>query len=210
MAFFVLFGSMACRPAVQTAGTGPRPENPSAQAPLQPIPIAAQPVVNRGNDPLSEPVCRLQHPLRKGTWTTVPGGQFKASRSYAGGHSGLDFAPYRSSEKIFATAVGRVFLDPKTGEPYGNRLSIEHPPCDAQYSFVSFFAHNSRNLAAVGAIVRKGELIAYTGNTGSASRGEHLHFDLENRRRSPTLKTGTSDTDGYFVNPISFMSGYPE
>jgi murein DD-endopeptidase MepM/ murein hydrolase activator NlpD len=122
----------------------------------------------------------------------------------------VDFAPTSSGEKIFATANGKVYLDPATGEAYGNRFSIEHPPCSGEYSFVSFFAHNSRNLAAIGAIVQKGELVAYTGNTGSASRGEHLHYDLANRLKSPSTKTGGGDSDGYFVNPAKFLNGYPQ
>jgi hypothetical protein len=81
---------------------------------------------------------------------------------------------------------------------------------DNSYSFVSFFAHNSRNIAAIGSIVPKGELIAFTGNTGSASRGEHLHYDLANRLKSPSTKTGSGDSDGYFVNPAKFMNGYPQ
>jgi murein DD-endopeptidase MepM/ murein hydrolase activator NlpD len=209
---FALLVVFACKRKIDTSGPGLQPKKPIAQGPLEPVPITeeAKPVKQSLDNGMGAPVCELQYPLKKGTWITVEGGKFRASRSYAGGHSGVDFAPTSSGEKIFATANGKVFLDPETGEAYGNRLSIEHPPCASEYSFVSFFAHNSRNLAAVGSIVPKGELIAYTGNTGSASRGEHLHFDLANRLKSPSAKTGSGDSDGYFVNPQKFMNGYPQ
>jgi murein DD-endopeptidase MepM/ murein hydrolase activator NlpD len=204
---------LACKPKIDTSAPGLQPKKqPVAQGPLAPAPVveAAKSEKQTTNDGLAAPVCELQYPLKKGTWITVAGGKFRASRSYAGGHSGVDFAPNNSGEKIFATANGKVFLDPETGEAYGNRLSIEHPPCDNSYSFVSFFAHNSRNIAAIGSIVPKGELIAYTGNTGSASRGEHLHFDLANRSKNLSARTGSGDSDGYFVNPEKFMNGYPQ
>lgn len=155
-------------------------------------------------------VCKLQYPLRQGTWSTIDGGRFRARRSYAGGHSGHDFAPFKYHESIFAAAAGEVFKDPNTGEPYGNRMSIAHAPCDERFAFKTFYAHNSRNVAAYGAQVEKGELIAYTGNTGSASRGEHLHFDLENHRKDPSSRTGSGRNDGFFVNPIDFLVGYPK
>jgi murein DD-endopeptidase MepM/ murein hydrolase activator NlpD len=204
---------LACKPKIDTSAPGLQPKKqPIAQGPLAPAPVveAAKPEKQTVNDGLAAPVCELQYPLKKGTWITVEGGKFRASRSYAGGHSGVDFAPTNSGEKIFATANGKVFLDPATGEAYGNRFSIEHPPCSSEYSFISFFAHNSRNIAAVGSIVQKGELVAYTGNTGSASRGEHLHYDLANNLKSPTTKTGSGDSDGYFVNPQKFMNGHPQ
>lgn len=207
----LVIGAAGCKRKIESSGM--LPNQPPVQGPLQPaagIEQAPQEKQSLDDGGMGAPVCELQYPLKKGTWTTIDGGRFKASRSYAGGHTGVDFAPYKSGEKIFATANGKVFLDPETKGAYGNRFSIEHPPCEGKYAFVSFFAHNSRNLAAVGSIVPKGELIAFTGNTGSASRGEHLHFDLENRRKDPSAKTGSGDSDGYFVNPEKFMDGYPQ
>jgi murein DD-endopeptidase MepM/ murein hydrolase activator NlpD len=210
-AVLALLVVLACKRKIDTSAPGLQPKKqPVAQGPLAPAPIAEEAKPAKQTNDAMGPVCEMQHPLKKGTWITVEGGKFRASRSYAGGHSGVDFAPNNSGEKIFATANGKVFLDPETGEAYGNRLSIEHPPCDNSYSFVSFFAHNSRNIAAIGSIVPKGELIAFTGNTGSASRGEHLHYDLANRLKSPSTKTGSGDSDGYFVNPAKFMNGYPQ
>lgn len=41
-----------------------------------------------------------------------------------------------------------------------------------------YYAHNSKNLVADGALVRAGDLIAQVGNTGDASGGEtHVHFE---------------------------------
>ena len=43
--------------------------------------------------------------------------------------------------------------------------------------FVTRYAHNSENVAKLGAIVKKGELIAKMGSSGR-STGPHVHFEV--------------------------------
>ena len=43
--------------------------------------------------------------------------------------------------------------------------------------FVTRYAHNEKNVAKLGAIVKKGELIANMGSSGR-STGPHVHFEV--------------------------------
>ena len=52
------------------------------------------------------------------------------------------------------------------------------------------YAHNSENLVEVGDEVKKGQVVAYMGETGRAT-GRNLHFEV--------LK------DGRRVNPVNFI-----
>jgi murein DD-endopeptidase MepM/ murein hydrolase activator NlpD len=62
---------------------------------------------------------------------------------------------------IFAGAMGG----------YGNVVMINHG------NITSLYAHNSRNVVKEGQVVKGGQLIAYSGNTGISS-GPHLHFEI--------------------------------
>jgi murein DD-endopeptidase MepM/ murein hydrolase activator NlpD len=155
-----------------------------------------------GGDGSKETVCGIAFPMQKGTWTTVSGGRFGAPRSYAGGHSGHDFAPLGGKHaSIFAVAAGVTF-DVGWHNAYGNRIKIRHSDCNQRFAFVSHFAHNSSNVIAANRLrVVGGQLIAKAGDTGSVSRGVHLHFDLIN------VANGGFE----YVNPLTYMTrGYPE
>jgi murein DD-endopeptidase MepM/ murein hydrolase activator NlpD len=155
-----------------------------------------------GEDGAQENVCGLSFPMQKGTWTTVRGGVFGAPRSYPGGHSGHDFAPLGGKHaSIFAVAAGVTF-DVGWNYSYGNRIKIRHSDCDQRFAFVTHYAHNSTNVMAANRLRVLGrQLIAKAGDTGSASRGVHLHFDLIN----------VANGGFQYVNPLTYMTkGYPE
>jgi len=84
-------------------------------------------------------------------------------------HKGIDIAA-KSGTPIYAVLDGVVvFSGVQSG--YGNVIVIEHP------DFVmTVYAHNDRNLVALGDEVKKGQQIAEVGNTGK-STGPHLHFE---------------------------------
>lgn len=84
-------------------------------------------------------------------------------------HKGIDIAA-KSGTPIYAVLDGVVvFSGVQRG--YGNVIVIEHP------DFVmTVYAHNDRNLVALGDEVKKGQQIAEVGNTGK-STGPHLHFE---------------------------------
>jgi len=74
---------------------------------------------------------------------------------------------------VYATADGIVEyagLHNKSG--YGRLVIIEH-----NYAFRTYFGHLNKIVIKSGQFIRKGDLIAYTGNTGM-SNGPHLHYEI--------------------------------
>lgn len=83
-------------------------------------------------------------------------------------HNGVDFACDYGTP-VHATAAG-VVLAADWDAVYGRRVDIDHGS-----GIVTFYAHNSQLLVEPGDIVEKGEVIAYSGNSGR-STGAHLHY----------------------------------
>jgi len=85
-------------------------------------------------------------------------------------HDGIDIA----------IPTGTPILAPKNGtviasgfcRGYGNFMRLSH---DNYY--ITFYAHLSRPVAAIGETITQGQRIAYSGNTGQ-STGPHLHFGV--------------------------------
>ncbi len=94
------------------------------------------------------------------------GGQF---------HKGIDFDA-RTGDPVMTVADGVVSYSGVRGG-YGNVVEVDHGN-----GYVTRYAHNSRNLARVGDLVRVGDEIAKAGSTGR-STGAHVHFEVwENGR----------------------------
>ena len=94
------------------------------------------------------------------------GGQF---------HKGIDFDA-RTGDPVMTVADGVVSYSGVRGG-YGNVVEVDHGN-----GYVTRYAHNSRNLAKVGDLVRVGDEIAKAGSTGR-STGAHVHFEVwENGR----------------------------
>lgn len=86
-------------------------------------------------------------------------------------HYGLDFeAPL--STPITATANGVVEFVRESNSGYGRLITLRH----AQ-EFRTAYAHLQEALVVPGQIVRKGDVIALSGNTGT-STGPHLHYEI--------------------------------
>lgn len=90
-------------------------------------------------------------------------------------HNGIDIAATEGSI-IRASGAGIVTFSGKNGN-YGNMIIISHG-----YGYRSLYAHNSKNIVKVGDKVKKGDKIAYIGNTGK-STGPHLHFEIHYKGR---------------------------
>ena len=85
-------------------------------------------------------------------------------------HAGVDFAGRQGSD-VIAVASGVVtWSSERSG--YGNMVEINHSD-----GFVTRYAHNESNIADLGAIVKKGALIAKMGSSGR-STGPHVHFEV--------------------------------
>lgn len=98
-------------------------------------------------------------------------------------HEGVDFAG-RPGSDIVAVASGVVtWSGNRSG--YGRLVELDHGN-----GLVTRYAHNKKNLVAVGDKVDKGQVIALMGNSGR-STGTHVHFEV--------LR------DGKAVNPMSYI-----
>ncbi|ANS67017.1 peptidase (secreted protein) [Streptomyces lincolnensis] len=136
---------------------------------------------------------------RKASWVD-PVKQYTLSASFAqsGGmwqstHSGQDFA-VSSGTRVVAAHGGTVAKAGSNGAgdgpAYGNAVVIKHG--NGTYSQ---YAHLSRVDVKVGQIVRTGQRIALSGNTGNSS-GPHLHFEIR-----------TSANYGSAIDPVAFLRG---
>ena len=85
-------------------------------------------------------------------------------------HTGLDF-PAGVGTGIMAAAGGLV-LSREWHPEYGHVLAIDHGN-----GLVTRYAHCSSIEVAVGALVKRGQLVAKVGNSGR-STGSHLHFEV--------------------------------
>jgi len=99
-------------------------------------------------------------------------------------HKGIDFTG-RPHSKVLAMASGVVTWSGWKHE-YGNVVEINHGN-----GYVTRYAHNKKNLVAVGDKVEKGQPIAVMGSTGR-STGAHVHFEV--------LR------DGKIVNPVKYVA----
>jgi murein DD-endopeptidase MepM/ murein hydrolase activator NlpD len=104
-----------------------------------------------------------------------------------GMHEGIDLAgPVGMA--VYATGNGRVSIaryDYST-YGYGNVVEIDHG-----FGYKTRYAHLSIIKVTLGEEVKRGQLIAFSGNTGK-STGPHLHYEVRYKERP--------------VNPINFFS----
>lgn len=85
-------------------------------------------------------------------------------------HRGLDFAVPEGSP-VRATADGIVSLA-SSGASLGKFVTLRHA-----YGFSTLYAHLSQSMVKAGQVLRKGDVLGLSGNTG-LSTGAHLHYEL--------------------------------
>jgi murein DD-endopeptidase MepM/ murein hydrolase activator NlpD len=127
-------------------------------------------------------------PVRKYTLTATfdqAGGMWQAK------HSGQDFA-VPTGTKVMAAHGGTVVKaggnGAGDGPAYGNAIVIKHGS-----GTYSQYAHLSRIDVRVGQIVKTGQRIALSGNTGNTT-GPHLHFEIR-----------TTANYGSAIDPVKFL-----
>ncbi|WP_378956897.1 M23 family metallopeptidase [Pelosinus sp. sgz500959] len=111
------------------------------------------------------------------------------SRNSPGGigsnfHPGIDIANDIGTQ-IIATADG-IVTESGWSSGYGETVEINHGN-----GITTLYGHNSRLVVHTGERVKKGQLIAYLGNTGYTT-GPHLHYEIR--------------VNGTAVNPASFLN----
>ncbi len=103
-------------------------------------------------------------------------------------HDGIDIVADEGAV-VRAVADGIVAYSDNGVRGFGNVVMIVHPN-----GWASIYAHCYRTTVQPGWRVRRGERIAFVGNTG-ISRGPHLHFELR--------------VHGRAVNPLRHFDGRP-
>lgn len=98
-------------------------------------------------------------------------------------HYGLDVASPVGTP-IYAPADGTVLMADYSGG-YGREVILDHG-----YGVTTVYAHSSQIFVKEGQKVRKGDIIAAVGSTGS-STGPHLHYEVH--------------VDGIPTNPLAYI-----
>jgi len=137
-------------------------------------------------------------PAKKAVSWVKPVKKYTKSASFAqaGGmwqstHSGQDFAVPTGTQVVAAhggTVVKAGGNGAGDGPAYGNAIVIKH----GNGTF-SQYAHLSRIDVKIGQVVKTGQKIAKSGNTGNSS-GPHLHFEIRK-----TANYGSA------VDPVAFL-----
>jgi murein DD-endopeptidase MepM/ murein hydrolase activator NlpD len=101
-------------------------------------------------------------------------------------HTGVDIAvpeqtPVRATASGLVTRIG-------WNNVYGNYIEIMHSD-----GYSTLYGHNSRLIVGGGQWVRRGEIIAFSGNTGR-STAPHLHYEVRHK--------------GVAVDPQPYLLGY--
>ena len=86
-------------------------------------------------------------------------------------HLGTDIAA-STNTPVKAVADGTIVLAEWTVET-GFVVVVEH-----SFGLTSIYKHNSSGLISQGDLVKAGQVLALSGNTGELSTGPHLHFEL--------------------------------
>ena len=98
-------------------------------------------------------------------------GDLSSEFDYENKHYGVDIAMPENSP-VHSISEGIVVFAEWTSET-GFVIIAEH-----LNGLTSIYKHNSSIVKAQGDVIQTGEIIAFTGNTGSLTTGPHLHFEL--------------------------------
>lgn len=85
-------------------------------------------------------------------------------------HNGLDIAAKEGTE-VFAVQNGTV-IEVDKSNTYGNYIKYK-----TDNGLVIMYAHLQKSIVKVNSKVKKGKVVAYSGNTG-LSTGPHLHYTI--------------------------------
>lgn len=99
-------------------------------------------------------------------------------------HNGLDLVS-NVGTNVYAPGAGKVSFAGRRGG-YGITLEIDHG-----FGYTTLYSHLSKMVVKQGQIVERGELIAYSGNSGKLTTGPHLHYEVKH--------------NGVALNPENFI-----
>lgn len=123
-------------------------------------------------------------PVRAGYASSRFGRRSDPFSGYDAFHRGVDFSGPRGSD-VLGVADGVVQFAGRVNG-YGNTVEIDHGN-----GYMTRYAHNDKNVVAVGDRIKAGQVIAKMGSTGR-STGSHVHFEVW--------------LHGRVVNPAQYLS----
>jgi hypothetical protein len=157
------------------------------------------------------------YPYRRGTgWRSQNFRQSPGGYNPPGGHTGFDQA-MNAGTPLYAPGDGIVRLSSWVSDNYlandwwltrygGDMLVIDCFGPDGTTATGPTFvlAHLSNSIAEVGQRVRKGQLVAISGNSGTATSGAHVHIEA--------LPPNWDFNNGVYgrVNPENYFTEWPE
>jgi len=142
-------------------------------------------LLTAASNPLPTPIFSesFRYPLDE-VVVTGPFGDYYRQGSVTLEHLGVDLHA-ATGTPVYAVNDGKVVLTKELSN-YGNTLMIDHGA-----RIFSLYLHLERFAVTSGAMVKKGDVIGYSGDTGYAI-GPHLHFSM--------WVNGTS------IDPLAFIS----
>lgn len=87
-------------------------------------------------------------------------------------HEGIDFSIPQGTP-VYATGDGKIRFTKSSFSGYGKQIEIDHG-----FGYTTKYAHLSMFVVKKGQKVKRGELIAYSGNSGK-STAPHLHYEVK-------------------------------
>ncbi len=103
-------------------------------------------------------------------WPAGGNGGYISQYFMHNGHKGIDI-PLPYGTPVYAAADGVVSLA-SWYYGYGNAVILDHGS-----GLTTLYGHNSKLAVRQGQSIKKGDVIAYVGNTGQ-SEGNHIHFEV--------------------------------
>ncbi|MCC7245447.1 MAG: M23 family metallopeptidase [Saprospiraceae bacterium] len=116
-------------------------------------------------------VFTTETPLEKISFIPPVTGDMTAPFDLKKSHFGVDIAAPKNT--AIKTATNGVVISAGYTVETGYSIAIQHP-----HNVVTIYKHNSVLLKKEGETVKPGEAIAIIGNTGEATTGPHLHFEI--------------------------------
>ncbi|MCZ8343983.1 MAG: M23 family metallopeptidase [Leptospira sp.] len=136
----------------------------------------------------------VESPIDQFIWPVLPNNKGRITsrigRRWNTLHTGVDIAVPKNS-LVLAAADGLVEEAGRSGD-YGNTIKIYHHNMN---QFRTVYGHNQELLVKAGDLVRKGQVIAFSGNTGK-STGPHIHFEVRYHN--------------VYLNPENFLTSFDE
>ena len=91
-------------------------------------------------------------------------------------HTGVDIGVDEGTK--IACASGGIVEEVGTNNAYGNYILVTHSE-----NYQTYYAHCKQINVEVGTVIRQGEIIAISGNTGTYTTGPHLHFEIRYNKK---------------------------